>query len=51
MVTFLQYTDSSAKPVIKFLSISNVLENSVTANSETLHKVLKEAFKDLNNKF
>ncbi|CAC5381651.1 unnamed protein product [Mytilus coruscus] len=50
MVTFLQYTDSSAKPVVKFLSVSNVLENSITANSETLHKVLKEAIKDLDDK-
>jgi hypothetical protein len=47
MVTFVQYLNKECQPVIEFSGASNVLENSVSANSETLHIVLKKTLYEL----
>ena len=48
MVTFIQYI-SSAQPTVRFLDVADVLADSVSANSETLHAVLKRTLKDLDD--
>jgi hypothetical protein len=47
MVIFIQYLDKLGNPVVNFLESRDVLGDSVSADSETLHRVLKECTKEL----
>ncbi|XP_052090898.1 zinc finger protein 862-like [Mytilus californianus] len=48
MVVFIQYLDDFGSPVVNFLESRDVLSNSVSADSATLHQVLKDCIKDIN---
>jgi hypothetical protein len=47
MVIFIQYLDKLGNPVVNFLESRDVLGDSVSAISETLHRVPKECTKEL----
>lgn len=47
MVIFIQYLDKLGNPVVNFLESRDVLGDSVSADSETLLRVLKECTKEL----
>ena len=47
MVIFIQYLDKLGNPVVNFLESRDVLGDSVSADSETLHRALKECTKEL----
>lgn len=46
-VIFVQYLDKLGNPVVMFLESRDVLGDSVSADSEALHRVLKECTKEL----
>lgn len=47
MVVFIECINEEGQPVVKFHGASNILANSVTADSKTLHGVLMECQSDL----
>ena len=47
MVIFIQYLDKLGNPVVTFLESRDVLRDSVSADSETLHRILKECTQEL----